>query len=383
MAIKKYISPKDNKEYFKVRVVRKTKHPITGNPVTVEKNANGIKTKAEAEKIEKKLFLEAERASFAVVTGPKWGKLVTEWHEAVWRGDVFVRSILPSTADDYLSILREHTHIWDHLSIEDIDKTKAWTLLEHVEKTVSIVRRKKVRTCVDTVFRWAALAGHVKDIRNLPTEGYKSNLREEEKLPEILTLDQIKHLLKSAKVLAHPWYEIWAVALMTGMRSGELYALEWPAIDLENRMIYVHRNWTNKNGFGPTKGRYWRAVPMNEATEKFFQELKLNCPPEQMSVLPRFQDWTDGEQAAVLRTFCGGIGVPSVKFHTLRACFATQLIKDGVAPAVIMKLCGWKDLKTMQRYIRLAGIEVKGATETLNILPDTEVMGKVYELFSP
>ncbi len=48
--------------------------------------------------------------------------------------------------------------------------------------------------------------------------------------------------------------------------------------------------------------------------------------------------------------------------------FATLLISSGVAPTIVMKVCGWKDLKTMQRYIRLAGIEEMGATEGLNLL---------------
>ena len=76
------------------------------------------------------------------------------------------------------------------------------------------------------------------------------------------------------------------------------------------------------------------------------------------------------------------LGLPSIRFHTLRACFATQLIRDSVAPAVVMKICGWKDLKTMQRYIRLAGIEVKGATLGLKLLPERVVMGRVVSLFS-
>ncbi len=74
--------------------------------------------------------------------------------------------------------------------------------------------------------------------------------------------------------------------------------------------------------------------------------------------------WTRGYQAEELRKFCVGIGVPSIRFHALRACFATQLIQNGVAPIMVQKICGWKDLKTMQRYIRMSGIEIEGATDS-------------------
>ncbi|MCB0361141.1 MAG: tyrosine-type recombinase/integrase [Bdellovibrionales bacterium] len=85
----------------------------------------------------------------------------------------------------------------------------------------------------------------------------------------------------------------------------------------------------------------------------------MRMPGASKFVLPRFQSWKDGRQAEILREFCQGAGIPSVKFHTIRACFATQLIRDGIAPAVVMKVSGWKDLKTMRHYIRLAGIEIR------------------------
>ena len=86
-------------------------------------------------------------------------------------------------------------------------------------------------------------------------------------------------------------------------------------------------------------------------------------------VLPRIHIWKNGEQAKVLKFFCRSIGLPEIRFHTLRACFATQLIGSGVEPVKVMKICGWKDLKTLSVYLRLAGVEEKGVTEGLNFLP--------------
>ena len=50
-------------------------------------------------------------------------------------------------------------------------------------------------------------------------------------------------------------------------------------------------------------------------------------------------------------------------FHTLRACFATHLLASGAEPAKVMKIGGWKDLKTFEIYIRLAGVDISGVTE--------------------
>ncbi|MBI2606462.1 MAG: tyrosine-type recombinase/integrase [Deltaproteobacteria bacterium] len=101
-----------------------------------------------------------------------------------------------------------------------------------------------------------------------------------------------------------------------------------------------------------------------------------------LPALPRHWEWGKGEQARILRGFCLGNRLPSVKFHTLRACFATQLISTGILATVVMKICGWRDLKTMQRYIRLAGIDEAGATEALRFIPTEEaVMEKVVSLY--
>ncbi len=380
MSIKRYFDEKLNRECFKVQICRRSRG--SAKQSVVRRKVLRIETYNEALKIEKNLVIEAERTLFdRELKGAQWENLLEEWELAVRRGDIFTSTLSKQSIEDYVSALRLYTSHWFKMRVEEIDKAQAWLLLDKVEREVSLSRRKRLRTAIDAVYNWAILSGRIKGISSLPTQGFKSTRKVEERLPEILNISEIRTLLKYAKDLEHPWYPVWALALFTGLRSGELFALEWPSVDFDNRMIYIHKNWTSKTGFGPTKGRYWRAVPINDELIELLRDLKIKSKNEKF-VLPRFQSWKDGRQAEILREFCIGSGITSVRFHTLRACFATQLIKDGVAPAVVMKIAGWKDLKTMQRYIRLAGIEIKGATDGLKLLPEKEAMGRVFNLFT-
>lgn len=150
------------------------------------------------------------------------------------------------------------------------------------------------------------------------------------------------------------------------MRSGELYALKWSDVDFSNKYITVQRSFNRRtNELKSTKAGYWRTVPMSSDLEKILKELQEKTTE---FVLPKLWQWKIGQQARILREFCRSIELPSIRFHTLRACFATQLIGSGVEPIKVMKICGWRDLKAMAYYLRLAGIDERGATENLGFL---------------
>lgn len=398
MAIKEYFDGET--KLYNVRVAKRSPE-VKG--LVVSKKSTRVESLKEAKLVERKLEREVERILIErEQAGHLWETLVSEWELAARADDVFVRKITKSTVEDYVMALRKHTAEWMNLSVCDIDRAMGWRLLDRIDREHSISRRKRVRTSIDAVFKWAINSGRLQGINSLPTDGYVGTSKEEEKMPEILNLTEIREFLKAAHQAESFWYPIWAMALLTGLRSGELFALRWDKIDLDSDLLYIHENWTSKDGMGPTKGRYWRTIPISPELKNLLKDLKLTSKggytdklwvwktkqrrerqPVVLDdfVLPRSRSWREGWQAASIRTFCVGVGLPSIKFHTLRSCFATQLIKDGIAPAVVMKICGWKDLKTMQRYIRLAGIEVKGATHNLKILPSRDVMGRVVELF--
>ena len=68
-----------------------------------------------------------------------------------------------------------------------------------------------------------------------------------------------------------------------------------------------------------------------------------------------------------------GLGLPPIRFHDLRATWAILLLSKGAEPIKVMMMGGWKDLKTMQAYVRKAGVDIKGATEDCLDLHDNSV----------
>lgn len=172
------------------------------------------------------------------------------------------------------------------------------------------------------------------------------------------------------------------MALLTGMRNGELFCLEWNDVDFEKNLIRVSKSYNKRaKEVKTTKAGYWRNVPISPELYQLLMNLRSEKSSEK-HVLPRLIYWESGQQAKPLRMFLESLGLPSVKFHTLRACFATQLLADGVEMSKVMKIGGWRDIKTMQIYMRLAGVDEKGATDGLRFLPsDDAVMGRVVKLF--
>jgi len=314
-------------------------------------------------------------------TGRSYEYLFKSFELALHAGKGLVKQVAQTTIEDYISILTRYTKDWFKIPVSEIKRFDVLEVLNKIETEGKSNSRKRVfMNALNKMFIWGIDNRIVTEIDHSPAFGIKVS-RVEPKKPEILTINEIRKLLESARDLQHTWYPIWAFALMTGMRSGELNALLWNDIDWEKRLITVSKSYNGRLKIvKSTKAGYWRDVPMNSELEILLKELRVSANGRQQ-VLPRIIDWDRGESARILRSFCEGIGIPSVKFHALRACFATQLLRDRVAPATVMKICGWKDLKTMQCYIRLAGIEIEGATECLKVLPERQALDRVVELF--
>ncbi len=302
---------------------------------------------------------------------------------------------------DSISSLRRFASDWLEDSAKEINSAKITRLLHKLKLDgYADCTVKRFLGDLKKVFNFAICEELLPGVQKNPTVGISIKSRRR-KRDEILLYDEIKKLLTYGKLYEQKWYFIWAFAVYTGMRNGELYALKWSDIefDPENSLIRVSRSYNKRlRLYKSTKTGESREIPICEPLMKVIDELKKWWSHEQARntnvnlefVLPRPGLWSNGSQAQVLRKFCTEIGITPVCFHSLRACFATELLKRGVPVTKVMAVGGWAELKTMKHYVRLSGINVRGVTDALDfsspeasIYPDREMMKAVGEKYSP
>lgn len=363
MAIKEV--EKDGERFFEVHLDIKSRHK---KGARVQKRQRFIRGLREAQQIEKEMIAEAamELARLEDAT-MCWGELLDTFEITLRKGTATREAMLGSTLQEMVRFLRAWTSEWYKRDCREITPGDVRRIINAMEaKNYSRGRLRSMKTAINCVFRFGIDEGHLNTVHGSPAQNVQLPKYIEDKPPQILGMAEIHRLLETAKAEEHPWYPIWFMALNTGMRSGELYALEWTDIDWEKKLVTVSKSWNARmKAVKSTKAGYWRKVPMNAELEAMLMDLREKTPITQKQVLPRVGRWANGEAAKFLRDHCLKIGITSVNFHALRACFATHLLNAGVSSPIVKKICGWTEEKVMNRYIRLAGLDVAGATEAL------------------
>lgn len=308
----------------------------------------------------------------------KDGEVHLRWHE--WFAECL--SILkvtyrPSTVYSYEKVCTKwiNKHL-DQKELRKISKLDVHEILyeKMLGERVTAHTRKFVLKLMKKTFQMAV--DHGKLDRN-PCQGMMVKVPETDH--KVLTNSEVEKLLYQAKITNHRFYSIWIVALFTGMRSGELYALKWSEVDFETQVINVVQSWSNKNGFTSTKNQKNRVVPLSEDLLIFLKELKLQLGQQEF-VLPRLNEWERGDAAYVLKDFCKATGITQIRFHDLRATFITNLLARGESLARVMAIVGHADIETTNVYLRKAGIELTGGTEKLGYKVPTLASAKVLRL---
>jgi integrase len=157
------------------------------------------------------------------------------------------------------------------------------------------------------------------------------------------------------------WYPLWALALDTGARRGELSALQWSELDLDAGTVTIKASRTSIGAEvidGKTKTRKTRRVDLDPRTVR---TLRQHLRRQMADKLEAGEGWAGkgkpGETGFVFVDEAGkpprpdhlgrlfreaqqGVDVPPLVFHGLRHTSATAALSKGVSIVVVQKRLG-------------------------------------------
>lgn len=264
MTVKSYFNENQETLWMAYVNVRSKTQP----EIRVQRKTTGLKTQLLAEKEETLLIRDCEREiAQREAQGQTWESVVEVWELYLADEKVHANSY---TRQDYVASIRKHTKSWLKRPASSITKVDVREVLEQMKAAgSSISYQNKMKVIINRVFVFGMDHGLIKGMHQSPTNGLSLG-RQEHKKPEILTISEIRKLLEQARVMDHPWYPIWAMALLTGMRKTFLDIFEAP----DEMQIPGFRTLGEQLVF-----------PFFSKREVFFSEFSSNLLPAVMSVV--------------------------------------------------------------------------------------------------
>lgn len=146
--------------------------------------------------------------------------------------------------------------------------------------------------------------------------------------------------------------------LLTGLRRGEIFGLEWDMIVAGQ----IHLpGWLTKNG-AP------RVIPVSDRLAEVLAAQRRKNHLKSKYVFCNENGGRVLDIRAAFQGACRRAGLENFRFHDLRHTFASHLVMKGVSLRVVQELLGHKDTKTTMRYAHLAPGYLEAGVNSLNDL---------------
>ena len=184
-------------------------------------------------------------------------------------------------------------------------------------------------------------------------------LRHEAVDAQVWTAAEVERFLNTTRAGAAAQHALFYLALTTGMRAGELIALEWG--DVTATHIHVRRTITREAGrvvVGPPKSRASnRTIALPPDARQVLVEHRAGLTLEGVDsplVFPTGGGGmlTHSNLRRALRTWAERAEVPLIRPHDLRHTYASMVISAGVNASELARQLGHSDPGfTLRRYV--------------------------------
>jgi integrase len=279
-------------------------------------------TRKDAEKILAERLTEMNQGSYIEIP-----KLTFKEYSKTWFKGYAEMNLKPSTKELYNIILEKHLipHWGDH----QLSEIKTAQIQMYASDRLKKVGSKTVRNeiaLLKQMFKHAHQWGYVKN--NQAEHAQRPKI--EKKEIEILQPDEIQKVLQHS---TDAYRTALKTTVMTGLRAGELWGLQWGDIDWNSSRIHVRRSLWGGKFQTPKSKTSIRKVDIPPSLILELKKWKLRCPVNEHDlVFPN----TDGN-LTVHNTFIKGHFNPClrraklrhVSWHSLRHSNASMRIQAG------------------------------------------------------
>ena len=198
-------------------------------------------------------------------------------------------------------------------------------------------------------------------------------------LIEPLTSDEVSLILKTCLENFHKNYPFFLTSFRTGMRLGELLALEWSDVDWNGMFIKVRKSY-KLGKIGPTKSGKERRVDMSD---QLYGELKMLHRIQLRDAFKKgkkkikiiFHHNGNYIEQHTMRKIFKSIhqkaGIKVIRLHDIRHTFASLLLSAGYSPVYVKEQLGHHSIQiTVDTYGHL----IPGSNrEAVNSLDDRKI----------
>lgn len=299
--------------------------------------------------------LDEARRRLRANSSPRDDRSTLAYFLELWLEDVVKPTKREWTYRSYKSIVDNHlsSSRLASMPLRQIREVQIQHVL--IAKSKATVRIQQLclivlRRALEQAVKWGMLA-------NNPAAGIAPPRAPHREL-RVLSPAEARRFLKAAE--ADPLYALYYLAIDTGMRQGELYALRWSDIDLQGRSIHVVRSINTATGtLGTPKTRASRRrVALGTAALAVLSGHRTRQRDSAYSgalVFPSPGGSPLSPSNVRIRSFlplqkAAGID-PPIRFHDLRHTAATLMLGAGVHPKIVSERLGHATIAiTMDTY---------------------------------
>lgn len=148
------------------------------------------------------------------------------------------------------------------------------------------------------------------------------------------------------------------ICLATGLRIGEICALKWKDIDFDKRLLSVNKTlyriyWGGKEEkksalevSTPKTPDSWRVVPLPDSIITLLSKLNKEVEKENYFLTNTSHPIEPRTYRDYFRKLLIKLGLPQLKFHSLRHSFATRCIESGCDYKAVSMILGHSEIAT-------------------------------------